>query len=250
MTNASTYVTRFLSTALLFTVTAFIVGIMTSGEKERTSVMVYADESKHNVIVIDPGHGGEDPGASSENGIDEKEVNLDLSLLCSTLLKAAGSDVRLTRTDDRALYDRYDDLDDYTGKKKTYDLVNRLRFAQECNADLFVSIHLNKFFQPQCKGLQVYYSSNEPLSEHIAEIIQSNVRRYLEPQNERQIKKSTSSIYLLNNIQITAVLVECGFLSNPDDTRNLTDPDYCLDLSAILSASLLSYADNEKKAPT
>ena len=246
MTKSSAYVTRFLSTVLLFTVTAGIVGIITSGEKERTTVAVSAVESKPYVIVIDPGHGGEDPGASSESGVAEKDVNLKISLLCATLLKAAGTDVKLTRSDDRALYDMYDDLDDYTGRKKSYDLMNRLRFADDCNADLFVSIHLNKFFQPQCKGLQVYYSTNAPFSESVAQRIQNNVRQFFDPDNERQIKKATSAIYLLDNIKISAVLVECGFLSNPVEARDLCEVRYCLDLSAVLCSSLLGSVGNSK----
>ena len=166
--------------------------------------------------------------------------------MCATLLKAAGTDVKLTRSDDRALYDMYDDLDDYTGRKKSYDLMNRLRFADDCNADLFVSIHLNKFFQPQCKGLQVYYSTNAPCSESVAQRIQNNVRQYFDPDNERQIKKATSAIYLLDNIKISAVLVECGFLSNPVEARDLCEVRYCLDLSAVLCSSLLGSVGNSK----
>lgn len=177
------------------------------------------------VIVLDPGHGGEDGGASGADGTLEKDLNLAVAEALSHLLTAAGFDVRMTRTDDRLLYDLYGDLSDYTGHKKTYDLRNRLRFAQEASASLFVSIHMNKFPQAKYSGLQVYYAAADG-SRTVADAVQSYTKLYLQPDNSRQTKKAGSSIYLLHRIDIPAVMIECGFLSNEAELAQLKDADY------------------------
>ena len=247
---SAAYVTRFLAVALLFTVTAGVVAAITRQSDPGAVGAVSTVDEKAPVIVVDPGHGGEDPGASSDSGIEEKDVNLKLSVLCHTLLQAGGYDARLTRSDDRLLYDMYGDLDDYAGKKKTYDLRNRVRFAEDSDADLFVSIHLNKFFQPQYGGLQVYYSPNDDGSEAFASSVQNTVREYLCPENERQIKRATSSIYILSNIRRRAILVECGFLSNPKDLEDLARPEYDLDLAAAICSGIMNSFDTPKEPAT
>ena len=243
-----TYVMKFLAYALVFTVTAAVVAVITSNQYGDVVSVVTEIDTKPTIIVIDPGHGGEDPGASSESGINEKDLNLQISLLCSTLLEAQGTDVRLTRTDDRMVYDMYDDLEDYGGKKKTYDLKNRIRYADDCSADLLVSIHMNKFFQPQYGGLQVYYSPNDQSSKDFASAVQRSVKEFIDPNNERQIKEANSSIYLLDNTQRSAIMVECGFLSNAKDLNDLTDPKYQLDLSAAIISSITNSFDNVKES--
>ncbi len=235
------YVTKFIAVGLLFGVSAGIVGLVTG--RDANAYVPAASPSelsgpKAPVVVIDAGHGGEDGGASSDSGVCEKELNLQISKLCGVILKAGGYDVRLTRTDDRLIYDMYDDLEDYKGKKKVYDLRNRIRFAEEAEADVFVSIHMNKFFQPQYSGLQVYYSQNNPASEEFANAVQGIVKDHLQPENTRATKMSSSSIYILKNIKIPAILVEVGFLSNPVDLRNLTDDVYRVKMSACISAAI------------
>ena len=232
------YITKFLSVSLLFSVTVILVGFIS-----RTNDFTYASATvtsiqKAPVVVIDPGHGGEDGGALSESGIPEKKLNLTISKLCSVILTAGGYDVRLTRHDDRMVYDMYNDLENYEGNKKTYDLRNRVRFTEEADADVFVSIHLNKFCQPQYSGLQVYYSPNDPGSVEFAEAVKNTVKCYLQPGNERETKKATSSIFILKTITIPAILVECGFLSNPEELNKLIDPQYELALSFCLSTAL------------
>lgn len=247
--SRQSYVIRFLASALLFTVTASVLGAITSGSDKNAVVVVSSVSEKTPVIAVDPGHGGEDPGASGVGGIKEKDLNLKIAKLFVPFLSAGGYEVRLTRTDDRMLYDLYDDQDDYSGKKKTLDLKNRIRFAKECDADLLVSVHMNKFFMPQYGGLQVYYSPNVPESEAVASYVQNCVRESLCPENDRQIKRATSSIYLLSNIQRGAILIECGFLSNENDLKNLTNERYELDLAATICSSIInSFASDEKPA--
>lgn len=178
------------------------------------------------ILVIDPGHGGEDGGAIGIDGTEEKTLNLQIASILADILRLSGYDVRMTRTDDRLLYDLYDDLTDYTHRKKTYDLRNRARFTTDVSADAFLSIHMNQFPQAKYRGLQVYYSPNAPQSEFLAATVQNYTKQYIQPENHREIKAATSSIYLLKYLEIPAVLIECGFLSNEEECALLQSSDY------------------------
>lgn len=235
------YITQFAAVSLMFAVISLIIGIIPAKNDKYYLTSAESGE-KAPVIVIDPGHGGEDGGASSEDGLLEKDLNLEVSRLCSVLLELGGCDVRMTRSTDTLLYDLYGDRENYKGYKKTYDLKNRLRFASEAEADAFVSIHMNKFCQKQYNGLQVYYSPNCDSSKQLAEGIKNSVRLNLQPENERETKKATSSIYLLKNIKIPAVLVECGFLSNYEEAQKLSTAEYRRDLSSVIAASVCEWA--------
>ena len=204
-------------------------------------VSLPAEAEKAPVIVLDAGHGGEDGGATGADGTLEKELNLAVTEAVYHLLSAAGYDVRMTRTDDRMLYDLYGDLAEYGGYKKTYDLKNRLRYTREADADLFVSIHMNKFPQENVRGLQVWHAA-VPGSREIAETIRSYAADYLSPEHKRIVKETTSAIYLLHRIEIPAVMIECGFLSNCEDLAKLKDESYreqlALTIACALSAAL------------
>ena len=192
-------------------------------------------------IVIDPGHGGEDGGTSSAEGVLEKDLNLSVSLLLADFCRLAGFNVTLTRVTDTQIYDLYGDLEDYTGHKKMFDLRNRLRLTREKDASLFISIHMNQYPASDCSGLQVYYSPNDSRSRDLATFLQNYHKTYLDPANNREIKRATSAIYLLKQLDIPAVLVECGFLSSPDDTAKLTDATYQKQLSLTVFCALSEY---------
>lgn len=235
---ANRYIACFVLFCILFSaLTAFFIwcgAILLCGRG--TSAEDAAAPSRP-IIVIDAGHGGEDGGASGTDGTKEKHLNLLVAQSLADILTAAGYDVRMTRTDDRLLYDLYGDLTDYKGHKKTYDLRNRLRFTEEAGADLLISIHMNKFPQPQYSGLQVYYSPNAPESRTVAEVIRSYTKLYLQPENERETKAATSSIYLLHRIQRPAVMVECGFLSNEEELSRLKDEIYRRQLALVIACA-------------
>lgn len=218
--------------ALLFGSVTEIVRICAGREAEDAEVL------PRPVIVLDPGHGGEDGGASGADGTAEKDLNLTVAKAVAEILTAAGYDVRLTRTEDRLLYDLYGDLTDYTGHKKTYDLRNRLRFTKESGASMLVSIHMNKFSDPQYSGLQVYYSPTHPESQTVASVVQNYTKLYLQKDNSREIKKATSSIYLLSRSEFPAILVECGFLSNEGELSRLTDPLYQKQLALTIACAI------------
>ena len=197
-------------------------------------------------IVIDPGHGGEDGGAAVGDTL-EKDLNLQVAGCLSDLYDLFGIRSEMTRTEDCMLYDRFDDLEDYRGKKKSYDLRSRLRIAEESGAALYVGVHMNKFPKESSKGLQVYYSPNTDESAQSARIIQSYAKKYLDPANERETKQATSSIYILKRITVPAVLVECGFLSNPEERALLETAEYRQKVAAVLFASTAEYLNEIKK---
>ena len=235
---ANRYIAFFVLFCILFSaLTAFFIWCGATFVRHRGTSAEDAAAPSRPIIVIDAGHGGEDGGASGEDGTKEKDLNLLVAQSLADILTAAGYDVRMTRTDDRLLYDLYGDLTDYTGHKKTYDLCNRLRFTEEAGADLLLSIHMNKFPQPQYSGLQVYYSPNAPESRTVAEVIRNYTKLYLQPENERETKAATSSIYLLHRIQRPAVMVECGFLSNEEELSRLKDDTYRRQLALVIACA-------------
>ena len=211
---------------------------MLGGTEETITAGTFEDKV---LFVIDPGHGGEDAGCSSAGGLLEKDLNLSVARDISAILNAAGYTTVLTRTEDTLLYDMYRDRMDYTGYKKIYDLKNRMRFTEETQAKYFVSIHMNKFPQTQYSGLQVYYSPNDPGSVQMADRIQSYVQKYVQPENERKTKKATKGIYLLHRMEIPAVLVECGFLSNEEEAALLSDASYRKTLSLGIACAIMEY---------
>ena len=212
----------------------FLLGA--AGVQQRHSAAVSAEE-RAPVIVIDAGHGGEDGGAVAADGTVEKDLNLEVAHILAQMLSFAGYDVRMTRTEDRMLYDLYGDAEEYAGRKKTYDLRNRLRFAEEADAALFISIHMNKFPQTQYSGLQVYYAAAEG-SDTVADAVQNAVRTYLQPENTRQTKRTDTSIYLLHRIQTPAVMIECGFLSNEEELHRLQNGDYRRALALCIACAV------------
>lgn len=192
-------------------------------------------------VVIDAGHGGEDGGTSGDSGVREKDINLAVAAIVNDILSASGVGCVMTRTDDKLLYDAYGDLNDYTGKKKVYDLKNRLRMAGEHEDAVLVSIHMNAFSGKQYSGLQVYYSPNDSRSATLAGLVQGTVRRYIQPENDRETKRAGSSIYLLNRIKTPGVLIECGFLSNAEECKNLADPEYQQKLALAISSAIMEF---------
>lgn len=188
-------------------------------------------------VVLDAGHGGEDGGCEG-SGLVEKELNFDITMRIASLLRAQNVNVILTRETDELLYDKNSD---YEGKKKYQDVRRRLEIAQNQENPVLVSIHMNYFAQTQYSGLQVWYAKADSRSRILANLVQSNVKSSLQPNNKRGIKEATSSIFLLNNATFPAILIECGFLSNPDEARALGDEIYRQKLAEIIFNSIMTY---------
>lgn len=232
--------------AFLFVGAAVLIGRAAYNGENAAMTAGNANETVSPQIVIDPGHGGEDGGAVVGDVL-EKDLNLQISECLFDLYTMFGIRSEMTRTEDTMLYDRFDDLEDYRGKMKTYDLRSRLRVAEESGAVLYVGIHMNKFPNESSKGLQVYYSPNTEESERVAQLMQSYAKKYLAPDNKRETKKATSAIYILKRIRIPAVLAECGFLSNREECALLETPEYRLKVAAVLFASTGEYLYQSKR---
>ena len=211
-------------------------------KKSTSDSVTTFDENSGIVFVLDAGHGGEDAGAVAADGTLEKDLNLEITLLLSEILELNGNKVRLTRSEDTLLYDHYNDLDDYTGQKKVYDLRNRLKIAQERENSIYVGLHMNKFAQEKYRGLQVYYSPNNDLSYQIATDIKESVKTNLQPYNNREIKRADSSIYILNRAEMPSVLIECGFISNLEELSLLKSEDYQKALSISIFSALIKHS--------
>lgn len=179
--------------------------------------------------------------------VNEKDLNLSVSKKLYALYTVFGYNAKLTRSEDTLLYNYYNDLRDYTGKKKSFDLKNRLRIAEDAGASLFVGIHMNKFPQEKYSGLQTYYSPNTTESQDAAQIVQSYYKSYLMPNNIRDIKKSTDSIYILKRISLPAILVECGFISNPEECALLQQNSYQWKLSSVIFSATAEYLSGRGK---
>ncbi len=178
-----------------------------------------ADASPLPVIVIDAGHGGADGGAVSADGILEKDLNLQIAKTLAELMKISGYNVVMTRSTDTML------TCDGGGSNKMQDLKARLEISAKYPEALTVSIHCNKFPSEKCKGLQVYYSDFD-YAKKSADSVQSSVIALLQNDNHRTTKKADSSIYLLSRAKAPSILIECGFLSNPEECERLSDSDY------------------------
>ena len=235
-----------LACTALFALTAYLLGGSPTARAERRPLTEAAgtvggasgNDPPIACVVIDAGHGGEDGGTSSAAGVLEKDLNLSVAFALRDLFEAAGVPVVMTRTEDKLLYDRNVD---FHGRKKVLDLAARRLVAEKTAAaasekggtSLFISIHMNAFPRPQYSGMQVWYGTGHPLSAEVAGSIQAASGAIM-PNNHRQIKAAGSNIYLLDRIKSPAVLVECGFLSNPAEAERLAHEDYRHTLAALI----------------
>lgn len=192
-------------------------------------------------IIIDAGHGGFDGGASTSDGTNEKDLNLQIALKVRDFAEIFGYKTVMTRKTDRALCDGIS----ATRKNKVADMKNRLSVIKNNDDAIFVSIHINKFEAASVKGAQVFFSPNNENSMLLSENIQSSIASHLQPDNKRVIKKSGNEIFLLKNAQIPAVLVECGFLSNPQELSALKNNIYQSKLAFSIVLGINSYYNSQ-----
>ena len=188
-------------------------------------------------VIIDAGHGGRDGGASTEDGVLEKDLNLAVAKKLKALLSVFDVNVVMTRESD-VMY-----ADESSPHKKLDDLNARLDIVKENGNCVFVSIHMNKFPVEKYRGLQVYYSKNHEGSRALADMIQEKTAAHLQIGNARLTKAADSSIYILHNIEVPAVLVECGFLSNNEEAKLLQNEEYQASLTAVIAAAVLEFVE-------
>ncbi len=187
---------------------------------ESTETFVTPIDGK--VVIVDPGHGGADSGAVA-NGAVEKELNLEISKLLSAYIEEGGGTAILTRTEDA------DTADPNRGAGvswKQSDLNTRKEDIKNFDADVFVSIHMNKFPQTKYHGAQVFYTEGSDESKILGETIQTALKEFTDNTNTRAAKPSGSAIYVLKENTVPSALVECGFLSNAEEARRLRTEEY------------------------
>ncbi len=189
-------------------------------------------------IIIDPGHGGIDSGAVNQYGENEAPINLEISKYLMNFLDSTGFEVEMTRYGSIGLYN--EGANTTIREKKNEDLDNRVKIINASEADLIVSVHLNAFTQSQYYGAQSFYKSNCGESKTAAEIIQQNLRNILDKNNER-VPQAKKDVRVLDESKLPIVLVECGFVSNAEEGRLLSTPDYQEKVAWAIYAGIIEY---------
>ena len=223
--------------AVILCISGTLTAILTSTKITASTVSSDYLNKDYPTIIIDAGHGGEDGGAASDSGLLEKDINLDICLTLEKLLKQCGYNVRMIRTEDVSIHD---ETANTTRERKVSDIKNRVDIVNSDKNNILVSIHQNHFTQSQYFGTQVFYSKNSPNSKLLAENIRTAVSSLLQPENNRKCKES-NNVFLLDNATVPAVIVECGFLSNPDEAYKLSQKEYRDNLAYSICLGILEY---------
>ena len=189
------------------------------------------------MVVIDPGHGGIDGGATSVNGKAESGYNLEIALRLRDLFHLLGFQTRMIRTTDTSIYTNGETI----AAQKLSDLKERVRIANEAPNSLLISIHQNTFSDSRYSGAQVFYANTQG-SQKLAENLQASLVTSLNPGSKRMAKQA-SGIYLMEHIQVPGVLVECGFLSNPAEEAKLGTADYQNKLCCVIVSAVADFIE-------
>lgn len=227
---------------LLVGMFCFSTILCTNVKNVEKSILTSSTPVTSKVVVLDAGHGKPDEGAQSSNGTTEQETNLNITLKIQKLLEESGATVILTRSDENAIYD----LDKETLKeKKVSDIKNRVKIGNEAQADIFVSIHLNKGDSEKYNGWQTFYKRNDERGKRLATSIQEELRESLKIENKR-VAHEISNIYIIDNVEIPICIVECGFLSNPTEETKLLTDEYQNELAWGIYSGILKYFNTEQ----
>ncbi len=212
---------RYIACALIFFVLTVAASAVYAHIRGR-SVETFVTPMNGRIVLLDPGHGGKDAGASA-NGAVEKELNLEIARLVQGYIEEGGGTAILTRTEDK---DTSDPNRAAGTSWKMSDLKSRKKDIENFKADAFVSIHMNKFGQSKYRGAQVFYTAESEESKILGETLQRSVKDVLDDGNTREAKPSKNAIYVLKGNAVPSALIECGFLSNAEEAQLLSDPDY------------------------
>lgn len=218
-----------------------IFGVLLGAYMGSRAVTVIAENSpmeRNHRIVIDAGHGGIDGGATSCTGILESAYNLDISKRLNDLFRLMGYDTYMIRTTDISVYTKGDSI----AQKKISDLKERVRIVNETENAVLLSIHQNNFHDSRYSGAQIFFAPTAG-SDSLAQQLQTNMVHTLNPGSRRECKKS-DGIYLMEHIACTGILIECGFLSNPEEEAKLRSREYQQKLCCVIASTLDSYLSN------
>ena len=223
---------------LYFLTIAGVLIIAYGGSKAVTTIAELTPMEERCCVVVDAGHGGIDGGAISCTRIPESTYNLEIALRLSDLLHFLGYDTRMIRTEDISIYTKGETI----AEKKISDLKERVRIVNETKNAILVSIHQNTFSDSRYNGAQVFYAATAG-SEQLAKQIQAAFAAIYNTGNNRKCKK-TRGVYLLDHIAKPGVLVECGFLSNPSEEKQLRSADYQKKISCVIASSISVFLSN------
>lgn len=193
------------------------------------------------VIVIDAGHGYPDGGTTGHSGTMEKDLNLLVAKSLGNMLMQSGAHVIYTREGDEAIADSSSNT---IREIKQNDMKKRKLIRDESGADMFVSIHMNNFFEKKYKGAQVFYNKILDENKILANLIQTEIKNIADKSNTRSPKESKNDIYILKESKIPSVLVECGFISNPEEEKNLLTKAYRDKIAYSIYSGILKYYIN------
>lgn len=203
----------------------------------------FAENEIKRTIILDAGHGLPDGGATSTSNpnIIESDLNLKVVLKLEELLKQSGINVILTRSNE---YGIYNETADTIRKKKVSDMENRVKLSKNSDAELFVSIHMNTLNNRSVTGFQVFYSdtnSNNNISKICANYIDENLKKNINETNTTKTIKEIKDIYLTKNLNLPLILIECGFLSNENESNLLNSDEYQQKLAWSIYTGLMDY---------
>lgn len=221
--------------SLLFVASMFFVG----REAAKSTVSENVVQKSNHCVVIDAGHGGDDPGKVGVGNVLEKDINLEIALKLKEFLEDEGIEVVLTREDGDGLYDAD------ASNKKVQDMKRRIELIDETEPDLAVSIHQNSYPEEYVHGAQVFYYNGSKPGEELAGLIQAELIEKADPENKRVIK-ANDSYYLLKKTNVPIVIVECGFLSNYAETEKLCDSEYQDRVAWAIHIGILQYLNSQK----
>lgn len=232
----------FLLSALFCCFAAGLAAVLWFGR--RPSVPVFSARNSAPVtVVVDAGHGGEDGGATSPDGVEESGLNLEIAVRVNELLRFAGQRTLLTRSEDVTIADP--DLATVR-QRKASDLKNRVALVNGTENAVLLSIHQNSLpSSVVTHGAQVFWNRQEG-AEILAETVQDALNACINVGNEKHPKPIPATIYLMKNITAPGIIVECGFLSNAEETLRLQEPSYQQKLAAAIAAGYLRCAAGEE----
>ena len=224
-------------TMLLIGIFCFSAILCANMSDVENTVLTSSTPVTNKVVILDAGHGKPDEGAEGLNGTTEEKTNLSITLKLQKLLEESGATVILTRSDENAIYD----LDKNTLKeKKVSDIKNRVKIGNESSADILISIHLNKGDSESYSGWQTFYKKNDEKGKRLATSIQKELKETIKVENHREANE-ISNIYLVDKVQIPVTIVECGFLSNPQEEQKLLTDEYQNQLAWGIYNGILKY---------
>jgi len=212
----------------------FIIVIIFSVYKLNNYIPTISTPVTNKTIVIDAGHGGFDPGTIGVTGTLEKDISLAIALKTQELFEKNGTMTIMTRADDSDL-----------GDNKKEDMRTRREIRDINESELFISIHLNSFPKEKYNGAQTFYPKDEK-SKMLAESIQKSLKEVVDNTNER-IAKELNDVYMLKNIKVPSVIVECGFLSNSEEEKKLQEEEYQSRIAWAIYLGVMNYYQNNSQ---